>query len=88
MAEKKARGLRLGETGNEGAVPMEKENSPHGLRARRYPCLAVALPASFSFPFNSIRHSLFGLKFGNEILIVPLCMRISCCALYSLMTNF
>lgn len=77
VAEKKARGLRIGETENVGAVLMEEENSPRA---------PVSLPGgsvapSPSFPFNSVKHSLFGLRLGNEILIAPLRTRISCCAL-------
>lgn len=77
VAEKKARGLRIGETENVGAVLMEQENSPRA---------PVSLPGgsvapSSSFPFNSVKHSLFGLRLGNEILIAPLRTRISCCAL-------
>lgn len=56
---------------------MEQENSPRA---------PVSLPGgsvapSSSFPFNSVKHSLFGLRLGNEILIAPLRTRISRCAL-------
>lgn len=50
VAEKKARGLCLGEGGNEGAFLMGKENSPHVLQAQRYPSLVGAsLPPFPSF---------------------------------------
>lgn len=46
VAEKKAQGLCLGGTGNEGAVLMGKENSPRVLQAHQYPSLVgPSLPA-------------------------------------------
>lgn len=50
VAEKKARGLCLGETGNEGAFLTGKENSLRVLQAHRYPSLVGAsLPPFPSF---------------------------------------